>query len=144
MPRIRPSRRFGLLAAALAVACTSDPVTLCGCSPPSDTAILYGRVTNADGAPVQNAVVTAELRDPGCGPLDHERLGEVNTEADGTYRAYISANRRLPRPGDCLRAMAAPPAQSGLGASEPVAFSVIFTRREPFDSARVDLVLRAP
>jgi hypothetical protein len=143
MPRIRPSRRLLLIAAALAVACTSDPVTLCGCSPPPDAAILYGRVTGPGGGPVQGALVVAERGLPGCATIQ-ETLGEVRTAADGSYRTRAVAHMGFPRPGDCLRAFAAPPAGSTLRGSDTVAFAVQFATGEPLDSARVDLVLRAP
>lgn len=143
MPRIRPSRRILLLTAALAVACTSDPVTLCGCSPPPDVAILYGRVTDAAGGPVQDALVVAERGLPGCSTIQ-EKMGEVRTSADGSYRTPVIAHMGLPRAGDCIRAFAAPPAGSTLHASDTVAFAVRFATTEPLDSVRVDLVLRAP
>lgn len=143
MFRIRRPRRFCLLCVAFAVACTSDPITLCGCSPPPDVAVLYGRVTNAAGTAVPNARVVAEHGQSGC-PSPLQTLGEVRTEADGSYRALLTAYTQPPRLDDCLRAYATPPAGSSLRGSDTVAFRVTFAIGNPLDSARVDLVLRAP
>jgi hypothetical protein len=142
MPRIPRPRPLLLLAVATLVACTSGPTDLCGCSLPPDAAVLYGRVTDAAGAPVQAARIVAQHGAPGCAqPL--ETLGEVSTGPDGGYRTLLVVYSRQPRPGDCLRALAAPPAGSPLRA-DTVPFAAGFGRGSPLDSARVDLVLRAP
>lgn len=129
----------GSLALMLAVSCT-NPV--CGCPPSRDAAFMHGRVTDPSGAPVQSAVVTAELLTPGC----TESLGEmarVQTQADGTYRTTIYSAYGT-RPGDCLQAHATPPATlSRLRTSDTVAFAVDFAVDTPRDTVRVDLVLRA-
>lgn len=143
MLRIPRPRPLLLLAVATLVACTSGPTDLCGCSIPPDGAVLYGRVTNAAGAPVQAARVVAEHGAPGCAqPL--ETLGEVFTSPDGTYRTMLYVNGEPPRPGDCLRAFATPPAGSGLRGSDTVPFAARFGRGSALDSVRMDLVLRAP
>jgi hypothetical protein len=142
MPRVRRPRRLSLLAVSAAVACTSGPTDLCGCSIPLPSALLYGRVTDAAGAPVHDARVMAEAGGPGCAP-PLETLGEARTAADGSYRAVLTVYVRVPRPGDCLRASATPPAGSALRGSDSVAFATRFGHH-PLDSARVDLVLRAP
>jgi hypothetical protein len=143
MPRIRSRRRFFLLAVAVAACTTGDPITLCGCQPTPLAAVMHGRVTDAAGNPVAGATVEAEHAAAGCG--EHlERIGSVETGADGRYEAIIAAHRTIVQPGNCLRASAAPPAGSGLSASDTVPFSVFFSQTDPLDSVQVDLVLRAP
>lgn len=142
MPRVPRPRPFLLLAIATLVACTSGPTDLCGCSVAPDAAVLYGRVTDAAGAPVQAARIVAQHGAPGCAqPL--ETLGEVTTGADGGYRAMLFVHSRQPGTGDCLRAVATPPVGTALRA-DTVPFAARFGRGNPLDSVRVDLVLRAP
>jgi hypothetical protein len=131
--------------AALLLAASCDPITICGCSPPPEAAVLYGTVTGPGGAPVAGAGLAAEVSGPGCAPpvdpLGHDPAAVSG--ADGTFRLTVFAPRYI-RPGDCLRALAAPPPGSNLRAAEPVPFAVRFGPGPNLDSARVDLVLRAP
>lgn len=137
-----PRRRFYLITLAAAVACTSDPVAVCACTPPFDTALVYGRVTDAAGQPVQGATVTAEHRTPGC--AEHVvRLATATTLADGTYGTTLYTYRDEPVPADCVRAYADPPAGSRLLVSDTVPFYVELLPAERMDSVRVDLVMRA-
>lgn len=138
LPRV-PRHLAGVLAMLLVVSCDNP---MCGCPPSRDAAILYGRVTNAAGAPVANATVGAEYSFAGCAE-PREPMGETRTAADGRYRLPIFTSFQA-RPGDCLRAFALPPAQDGLRGSDTVAFAVRFAVDVAEDSARVDLVLRAP
>ena len=142
----RPMRALrlptGSLALMLLVACESTTAT-CDCPPLRYQAVIYGRVTNAAGAPVQSARIVAELGAPGCAQA-LETVGEVLTSLDGTYRTLLVASSRQPRPGDCLRAFAAAPAGSTLRGSDTVSFALGFGVDEVVDSARVNLVLRAP
>lgn len=134
-----PKRLSAALALLLVVSC-DNPV--CGCTPSRDAAILYGRVTDPAGTPVADAAVGALYALPGCvEPV--EAMGQARTGADGRYRMAVYTFFHA-RPGDCLRAYALPPAQSSLRGSDTVAFSVQFAVDVPEDSARVDLVLRAP
>lgn len=143
MSRLRiPRRPAGCLVLMLLVSCETTTAT-CDCPPARFGAVIYGRVTDPAGAPVRGARIAAEYGAPGCTqPL--ETLGEVLTSPDGTYRTLLLGSTRQPRPGDCLRAFAAPPAGSTLRGSDTVAFAVDFGMNEVADSARVDLVLRAP
>lgn len=132
----------GALTAMLAVSCT-NPGFVCGCSPALDAAILYGRVTDAAGVPVQGARITAEQAAPGCSG-EGQPLGQpATTGADGSYRAELYSPGSI-RPGDCLRAHAAPPQGSPVAVSDTVPFGVRFHPGSPLDSVRVDLVLRTP
>ena len=98
-------------------------------------------MTDAAGTPVQGASVTTQFGWNGCQNL--EVVGQAATSLDGRYRAYIYAHGQ-PRPGDCLRAFAAPPTGSTLRGSDTVPFAVNFGVDEVVDSTRVNLVLRAP
>lgn len=139
--RIRVPLPFAAsLAVMLTVSC-SNPGFVCGCTPARDVAVLYGTVTDPSGAAVAGASIVAERGAPGCvAPLQQISEGGMS-RADGSYRVFVVDGAR---PGDCLRATATPPAGSGLAASEPVPFAVRFAVDTPVDSARVDLVLRAP
>lgn len=142
MPRIPSRRTFSLLTVVLAVACTGGPTDLCGCSQVPPHAVLYGRVTDPAGAPVQNALVTAENGPAGCAePLEKSQM---RTAADGSYRAMVFAYDRGPGPIGCIRAFATPPEEIALRGSDTIPFAVRFDTGMPRDSARVDLVLRAP
>lgn len=133
--------RYALLAVAALVACTGDPVTLCGCTPAVDAAVLYGRVTDPAGAPAGDVLVVAERAAAGCGETI-EAIGQVRTMADGSYRAVVHSFIG-PRAGDCLRAYATPAPASPLAASDTVPFAVRLSTEAVLDSVRVDLVLRA-
>lgn len=142
MHRIRiPRHLAACLGVMLFVSC-ADPMGMCGCPPALSEAVIYGRVTDAAGAPVQGARVSALLDVANCSaPMGV--LGGGITTGDGRYRAHLAAPSP-PREGDCLRAFAAPPAQSRLRGSDTVAFAVGFGTDRVTDSTRVDLVLRAP
>lgn len=139
MPRL-PRFAGALLALVLVVSC-DNPV--CGCLTPS-TAVLYGRVTDPAGAGVAGAQVLAELGQGSCGSAGpgHVAAGFARTGADGRYRFVMRTIAS--RPEDCKRAYAQRPPRSSLRDSDTVAFSVRFDAEPPMDSARVDLVLRAP
>ena len=138
----RRRHRFALLAVAALVACTTDPVTLCGCIQIESAAVMYGRVTDPYGAPAAGVVVLAERAAPDCGPAE-VRIGGAWTGEDGSYRTVI-AGPPAGRTGGCLRAHAIPDSASTLAASETVPFTVRFSSEVVLDSVRVDLVLRAP
>lgn len=143
MRTIRPKGRFLLLALALA-GCTGDSPFVCDCAAPADVAILYGRVTNAAGAPVAGATVRAEHATADCTDVVEE-IGDVQSGSDGRYRARLELRRDDPGEESCLRAFATPSAsQTTLRTSDTLTFEVELNRTEPFDSVRVDLVLRAP
>ncbi|HEX6037804.1 carboxypeptidase-like regulatory domain-containing protein [Longimicrobium sp.] len=138
-PRRRrvPAYFAGALALLLVVSCTNP---MCGCPPlPPPHAVLYGRVTDPAGTPVQGAAVALEGAETGCnGP---GTVGaRVLTGADGMYRlpVWISAEPM----GVCLRAHAAPPSGRELWASDTIQVRPLFGA-EPADSARADFRLRA-
>ncbi|HLM67886.1 MAG TPA: carboxypeptidase-like regulatory domain-containing protein [Longimicrobium sp.] len=129
-----------LLAMVLVVSCT-NPV--CGCLT-QPTAVLYGRVTDPAGAGVAGAEVLAEQAFGPCGSATPDRgvVGYGRTGADGRYRLVMDGGTS--GLDDCQRAYARRPPQSRLRDSDTVAFSVRFRHEPPMDSARVDLVMRAP
>lgn len=137
-PRVRIPRPFvAALCLVLAVSCHNP---LCGCTPASERAVLYGRVTDPAGTPVAGAIVRAEAGPAGCQPFTFE-LGSRATDAAGRYRAEL---RSFEGPVECRRAFALPPAGSTLRGSDTATFQVRFAHPRAVDSARVDLVLRAP
>jgi hypothetical protein len=143
MPRPRVPRHLAVCLAGMLFVSCADPMGMCGCPPSRSEAVLYGRVTDAAGAPVQGARVSADLGHGGCGGDMLELLAVEPTGADGRYRAHLYSVGQ-PRPGDCLRAWAAPSAAGTQRGSDTVPFAVRFGVDEVVDSARVDLVLRAP
>ena len=143
MPIIRPRVRFLLLALALA-GCSGDSPFVCNCVGPAEVAILYGRVTDAAGAPAAGARVRAEATFPGCTQMVEE-IASVESGADGRYRTHLAVHLDSPDAERCLRTFATPSAaQTTLRTSDTVTFEVDLHRTAPFDSVRVDLVLRAP
>ena len=139
MPRL-PKHLAACLGALLLVSCGTS--TICDCLPGTFRAVLKGRVTGPAGQPVSGARVRAEVGVPDCAGAIAP-LAEAQSGADGAYRTEIMylgpANR-----GECLRAYATAPAGGGLADSDTVPFAVEFGLNEVVDSARVDLVLRAP
>ena len=124
----------------LFVSC-GDPVGMCACPHTSFRAKIKGRVTNAAGQPVPDARILVQMGEPGC----TEQVfgaGEARTTTAGEYSVQI-VDFREARPGDCLRAIAEPPAGIALGA-DTVPFAVRFGQNQVVDSVRVDFVLPAP
>jgi hypothetical protein len=142
MHRIRIPRHLAVCLGVMLFVSCADPVGMCGCPPARAETVIYGRVTDAAGAPVQGARVTAMLGTGGCA-VQRGILGEGTTIADGRYRAHLVAPSQ-PQPGDCLRAYAMPPAQGTQRGSDTVPFVAGFGTDRVVDSTRVDLVLRAP
>lgn len=134
-----PKHLAVFLAAMPFIAC--GEVTACDCMPPTFHALLKGRVTDPAGQPVAGARVYGQIGIPDCSgtilPFD-----EARTAADGSYRLPITAYGPADR-GECLRAIAEPPAGIALGA-DTVPFAVEFGVNEVADSVRVDFVLPAP
>ncbi|HEX6372090.1 MAG TPA: hypothetical protein VF006_24415 [Longimicrobium sp.] len=136
MPRIRIPRPFaGALVLMLAVSC-QNPV--CGCTPASERAVLYGRVTDGAGNPVASALVRAE--GGSAGGRHTGSVGSDAADAGGRYRAEL---RRFAGSMECLCAFALPPSGSALRGSDTVHLQVRFDAPRATDSVRVDLVLRA-
>jgi hypothetical protein len=135
-----PKHLAASLGLLLFVSCT-DPMGMCACPPSRFEAVIHGRVTDPAGAPVPGAKVTA-LHGISC-DTHTMTIGEATTGADGRYRAHLYSTSQ-PRPGECARAFALPPAQGTLRGSDSVALGVEFGTDQVVDSARVDLVLRAP
>lgn len=142
MPIRRP-RRFFLATAAALVACTSDPLTLCGCDPVPPLALIHGAVRGPGGAPVAGAHVTAQASSAACA-APFQVIGAGVAGADGRFRAEVIQNFDARLSVVCLLAFATPPAGSALRGSDTVAFTVRFAVNGMLDSARVDLALRAP
>lgn len=135
-----PKHLAACLGVMLFVSC-GDPVGMCACPPSTFRAKIEGRVTNAAGQPVPNARVLVQVGEPGC---TGQVFGaaETRTTPAGEYETQI-VDFREARPGDCLRAIAEPPAGIAL-AADTVPFAVRFGLNQVVDSARVDFVLPAP
>jgi hypothetical protein len=138
MPRI--SRPFATVALLAGVACSVNPVDLCGCSLPGPYAIVHGRVTDPVGARVAGAGVQVEVGGPGCQAL--ERVVETPTDAAGRYRTGVTPTGSGAEM--CVRFSARPPAGSSLRGSDTVQLILPTPTTLPADSVRRDLVLRAP
>lgn len=140
MPRIRLRRPYAAITLAAAVACTADPVSLCGCSLPPPYVIVYGTVSAPGGAPVADATVHADAGPPGCQTAVESR--DVQTDATGRFRVLTGGSG-----GDaqtCIRLVALAPAGSGLASSDTTRINVPTPQRHPPDSVRHNLSLRAP
>jgi hypothetical protein len=138
MPRIpRPVAAVALL---LGVACSVNPVDLCGCSIPAPFTIIYGQVTDPAGALVAGATVQLDAGAPGCQSL--APVGQVTTDAAGRYREGVMKTVSDARM--CVQLFALPPAGSPLRGSDTVDINIASPMTLPPDSVRRDLVLRAP
>ena len=137
MRRIRIPRPFAAITFAAAVACT-NPNGLCACDPPLPTAVVYGRVTQPDGAPAGGALVHVDLSPTGCEKWVDGR--DYHTGAEGRYRA--SAYRIGPESEQCVRLFAEPLVRSAMRGSDTVTISVRFPEGARPDSVRLDLALR--
>lgn len=132
------SNLLGLITATL-LALT---VGACGTTDPTVhtvDAIVYGTVTTASGAPVDDATVTLTHHPDGCDNPD-EALGRDFTDSNGHFRAGLPVSGP-PDEADCFLASAEPPESSGLEAPEPKQFDADFRRSPPYDSVRVDFTL---
>lgn len=140
MPRLRIPRPFAAMVFAAAVACTSNPTALCGCSLPGPHSIVQGTVRDPAGAPVPGARVYWETGTAGCATIVGTQDAPVNA-AGGFYFAIFAAGNG---PEQCIRLAALPPAGSALRGSDTVQVTVPTPRSPPADNVRRDLVLRAP
>lgn len=110
---------------------------------PLTSAVVFGEVSGADGAPVGDATVTVEGWRVGCpdeggsGPLPGP---QGVTESDGTYR-LVFEERGLDPQELCLLVRAEPPAGASSGAAADTGASVMLREEPPVDSVRVDLSL---
>jgi hypothetical protein len=137
---LRIPRPFAVAALLAGVACSVNPVDLCGCSLPGPHAIVYGQVTDPAGARVAGAGVQVEVGGPGCQGL--ERVLETPTDAAGRYRTGVTPTGSAAEM--CVRLSARPPTGSSLRDSDPVQLILPTPTTLPADSVRRDLVLRAP
>lgn len=142
MPRIRIPRPFAAIAFAAAVACTSNPAALCGCTLPGPYLVLHGRVTDPAGAPVPGATVYWETGPAGCATIAGQQVTPAPVDPAGRFRFGIFATGDGPE--QCIRVAALPPAGSALRGSDTAQITVLTPRSLPADSVRRDLVLRAP
>lgn len=114
-----------------------------GCSPgPAESvytldAIVYGRVTDASGAPVAGARVFARHHDPGCSGDMRDEDSRQSTDADGRYRTYF-----LTLAGTLESSCLLLHAEVGQRKSAPVRFEVEFREEgQPLDSVQVNVVM---
>lgn len=143
MLAIRIPRPLTLLAVTVVVACTSGPTIVCGCSPPPDEAVVYGRVTLPGGGAAAGAAVRVEIGPAGCQPFA-DRMEAVANGGGGYRTSVYKPGGYGYGPDACQRVFALPPAGSALRGSDTVPLVVQFRAAPPLDSVRVDLALRAP
>jgi hypothetical protein len=128
-----------MITALVVVACFS-PTTVCGCSPaPAFTAVVFGTLTTADGAPAAGARLTVRGRRGNCAAGGTETFAsqQVPTlDASGRFRmdAYFDYNDTI-----CVSLVAHRNA-TGVGHSIVVRDRILHaTFRVAQDSTRVDL-----
>jgi hypothetical protein len=137
MPRLRVPRPFAAITFAAVVACTASPTNVCACLTESPHTVIYGRVTDAAGAPVTNAAVRVEIGPFSCQGL--EVRGDAQTNSAGEYFTMLyqlGAQNNL-----CVRLVARDFAPSGPRYSAPQQFTVSVPDAFPADSLRVDHVI---
>lgn len=140
MPRLRIPRPFAAIAAAAVVACTSTPTSVCACLQVRPHNVVYGRVTDAAGAPLPDAVVRVEAGTAPCGVLQLE--SDAYTDAAGEYRAMVT--RKGPYGDVCVRLVAWDLAPGGVRFSQPQQFTMLVPVALPPDSVRRDIVFSGP
>jgi hypothetical protein len=139
-PEVRTPIRTGIACAGALVLYACLPTQPCACPPATSDAVVYGRVSTADGAAVHQAQVFVELRRPGCEGEARERESSYS-RASGEYRVYF--RETLGGPDSCHVARVDAPRGSGLASAEAVPFTVRFGTNRAVDSVRVDFVLPA-
>jgi hypothetical protein len=138
MPRPRP-RPLAAIAAAAVVACTATPTNVCACLQVRPHNVVYGRVTDAAGAVLTDAVVRVEAGPGTCRWLEVE--SDAHVDATGEYRAMV-ARRGLH--GDvCVRLVAWDLTPNGPRFSPAQQFTMIVPVALPPDSVRRDIVVPA-
>ena len=139
MPRLRIPRPFAVLTAAAAVACSTTPTDVCACLRVPPHTVVYGRVTDAAGAPVPGALVRLETGPAGCQALRVE--GDAQADAAGEYSTMVL---RAGAQGEaCVRLVAREHAPDGPRFSAPQQFTLTVPRALPADSVRRDIVIPA-
>jgi hypothetical protein len=124
-------------------ACGTEPR---GCDICTTSAVVYGAVQSATGAPVPSARIAIEARAPDCHGSDDNYFGDpVTSDADGNYRMRV---RSLVSPMTvCLIVNVQPPPSTTLtitaDTGRVVQLRPDYTAGQALDSVRVDLVLRA-
>lgn len=80
------------LALAIAVACSS-PTALCACSQALPSALVFGVVRVATGAPIREASISASAKPgscPGTGPTVAASFGAALSDSTGRFRLVIA------------------------------------------------------
>jgi hypothetical protein len=137
MPRLRIPRSFAAIAAAAVVACTTTPTNVCACLQIRPHNVVHGRVTDAAGAPLPNAVVRVEAGPAPCGVLRLE--SDAYVDAAGEYSAMVA--RKGPSGDVCVRLVVWDLAPGGVRFSQPQQFTMLVPVALPPDSVRRDIVL---
>lgn len=140
----RPARRSLGVAAALCVAglfaaaCASvtEPEDNAGGTVGGRT-IVYGRVTDAQGAGLTNVRVTVRHHTAQCAGRINETEA-VNTAADGRYRVVLTAVTAV----GCVSVKAQPVSLEAIAADSVMNVRAPFQLAEPLDSVAVNLTLR--
>lgn len=125
---------LSLFSAALA-SCSN----VCACELVVTRATVSGRLTDATGTPVANAVVSAFTHDaPGCrkGTFD----GSATSAADGTYLLILY--QEMEQDSVCVFTFAQPnDGLGGLDGSDTLLVILGFRETIPQDSANVDFIM---
>jgi hypothetical protein len=112
---------------------------VCGCEPVPATTTISGTVTDATGAPVANAVISAFTDNAaGCHPGSFD--GETTSNGDGTF--LLTLYQGLPQDSVCAFTFAQPnDGIGGLDGSDTVLVIVDLRYSYPQDSASVNFTL---
>lgn len=122
------------IAVSLLASCETS---VCACSPPLPTEVVYGRVESAAGVGIPTAVVLYRLAlDTQCGFDDLAPAGEIDVRAEGRFRDVIYGDFSV-QP-QCLELLAFDP---GAGQTDTVSILTFVDFDNP-DSTGV--VLRLP
>jgi hypothetical protein len=133
-----------LIPIAAAVALTHCSTEACGCTPDPATAVVHGRVTSFTSQPVSGAGVVAHSGSgEGCRVGFYGDYGGTLSDADGSY--VLELADLIGQDSVCILVSARPPAGSAeLVSSDTTRVVLEFRYIPPWDSARVDPVLRSP
>jgi hypothetical protein len=147
----RPHLQVLRLARYVVVASTASGILACQ-SPTNQgdliagVAVVYGRVVAADGRPVSQAVLHPRAYAT-CAVQDNTTVRATGSDrlvaaSDGSYRDLLSGAWRTDGSTDyCIVVAVDAQPSMGLGATSGTAV-VRFVRQPPYDSVRVDIIMR--
>jgi hypothetical protein len=123
-----------VIGGSLVGSCTTDA---CACEPALAVAIIYGRVTDAAGSPVSQAVIRTYSSSASDCHASQTDFGVIVTAEDGRYRMDLAQGQV--QDSVCVLTFArAPEGSEGLADSDTMLVVLDFRYGLPQDSARID------